>query len=142
MECHYEVHGAFTAHDVLSIVLVEDDADYAELYRLRLEQDGYRVSIAANGESGLDLIKGTHPDLVYLDIRMPGLDGINVLRRLRADSSTAKIPVVVLSNYEEPELRSEGLELGVLEWLVKADTMPMTLARRTADLLERGQSAV
>lgn len=122
---------------VLSVVLIEDDADYAELYRLRLEQDGYRVSIAANGKEALDLIRRKQPDLVYLDMRMPGLDGINVLRGLRGDSSTASIPVVVLSNYDEPELRSEGLELGVLEWLVKADVTPMTLAQRTADLLER-----
>lgn len=122
---------------VLSVVLIEDDADYAELYRLRLEQDGYRVSIAANGKEALDLIRRKQPDLVYLDMRMPGLDGINVLRGLRGDSSTASIPVVVLSNYDEPELRSEGLELGVLEWLVKANVTPMTLAQRTADLLER-----
>jgi DNA-binding response OmpR family regulator len=122
---------------ILSVVLVEDDEDYAALYRLRLEQDGYRVSIAPNGEAGLELIKRTDPDLVYLDIRMPTLDGITVLRQLRADSSTAKIPVVVLSNYDEPELVSQGLELGVLEWLVKAEITPTTLAQRTIALLKR-----
>ena len=119
----------------LSVVLVEDDTDYAELYRLRLESEGYNVMVAADGEAGLALIRDTAPDLVYLDLRMPKLDGFGLLSALRADPETGHTPVVVLSNYDEPELREQGMTLGVLEWLVKADFTPAALAERTAALM-------
>ena len=115
------------------VVLVEDDADFAEVYRLRLEQDGYQVTVAWDGNDGLELIRRTLPDLVYLDLRMPNLDGISLLRELRGDPATRGIAVVVLSNYDEPELRRQGLELGALDWLVKANVTPAELARRTWD---------
>jgi DNA-binding response OmpR family regulator len=119
----------------LSVVLVEDDTDYAELYRVRLESEGYNVMLAADGEAGLALIRDTLPDLVYLDLRMPKLDGFGMLSALRADPETASTPVVVLSNYDEPELRERGMTLGVLDWLVKADVTPEALAERTAVLM-------
>jgi DNA-binding response OmpR family regulator len=127
--------------DLLRVVLVEDDADYAEIYKLRLEQDGYQVRVARDGEAALELIRATWPDLVYLDIRLPKLDGLEVLRSLRADPATATLPVIVLSNFNEPELRERGFELGVLEWLVKADVTPAALARRTAELARAGADA-
>lgn len=115
-----------------NLVLVEDDAAYAEIYKFRLEQDGYRVALAADGRSGLELIRETRPDLVYLDIRLPEMTGIEVLHSLRGDPATADLPVVVLSNYDEAQLREEGFQLGVLEWLVKAHVTPADLAERTA----------
>jgi DNA-binding response OmpR family regulator len=125
-----------TESDVLKVVLVEDDVDYAEIYRQWLERVGYEVFIATDGESGLELIGRELPDLVYLDLRMPGLDGFGLLSALRADSRTAHVPVVMLSNYDEPELRQRGVELGVLEWIVKADVTPTALAERTAALMK------
>lgn len=125
----------------LNLVLVEDDAAYAEIYKFRLERDGYQVALAADGRSGLELIRETRPNLVYLDIRLPGMDGLEVLHSLRADPTTATLPVVVLSNYDEPQLRGEGFQLGVLEWLVKADVTPAALAQRTASWLRVGGQA-
>jgi DNA-binding response OmpR family regulator len=127
--------------DVMKVVLVEDDTDYAEIYRLRLERDGYQVSLAADGEQGLELIRASLPDLVYLDLRMPKLDGFGLLSALRADPRTAHVPVIILSNYDAPELRRQGMELGVLEWLVKADVTPSALAQRTAALMRAGAEA-
>lgn len=127
--------GSGSHGDHLRLVLVEDDADYAELYKFRLEQDGYEVALAADGRTGLDVIRQTRPDLVYLDVRLPELGGLEVLQALRADPSTAALPVVVLSNYDEAQLREEGFQLGVLDWLVKADVTPAALARRTATWL-------
>lgn len=121
--------------DRLKVVLVEDDVDYAEIYRHWLDHVGYQVFIAADGESGLELIGRELPDLVYLDLRMPRLDGFGLLSALRSDSRTAHVPVVMLSNYDEPELRQRGAELGVLEWIVKADVTPSALAERTAALM-------
>jgi DNA-binding response OmpR family regulator len=120
--------------ELINVVLIEDDPDYAELYRLRLQQDGHRVLVATDGEAGLELVRGTMPDLVYLDWRMPKLDGFDVLSALRSDPNTAHLPVIVLSNYNEPELRQHGVELGVLQWVVKADITPSLLAQQTAAL--------
>lgn len=122
--------------ELLKVVLVEDDADYVEIYRQWLEHVGYQVFVAADGESGLDLIRRELPDLVYLDLRMPKLDGFGLLSELRADSRTTHVPVVMLSNYDEPELRQRGADLGVLEWIVKADVTPGALAERTAALMK------
>jgi two-component system cell cycle response regulator len=68
------------------------------------------------------------PDFIYLDLRLPGLDGFEVLERLRASPATMHIPVIILTNYGEPELRERGLKLGALEFLVKSDTDPAELS--------------
>ena len=126
----------------VKVLLVEDDADYAEIYRLRLQADGYDVMVAPDGEAALEMMRRIVPDLVYLDLRMPKLDGFSMLSALRADPATAHVPVIVLTNYDAPELRRQGMELGVLEWLVKADVTPSALAQRTAGLMRAEAEAV
>lgn len=111
----------------LRILLIEDDRDVAELYRKGLGQRGYDVSIARDGEEGLDMATGMLPDLVLLDVRLPKRTGLQVLQVLRARPHTANIPVVVLSNYDADELQRRGFELGALEWLVKVRTTPADL---------------
>jgi CheY-like chemotaxis protein len=70
------------------------------------------------------------PDLVYLDLRLPGLDGFAVLEQLRANPALGSTPVVILSNYSEPEMILRGQKLGALEFLVKAETSPAALSER------------
>jgi CheY-like chemotaxis protein len=116
--------------EAVKVLLIEDDVDAAEMYRLRLVADGYEVVVANEGAQGLRIAaEEPQPDFIYLDLRLPGLDGFEVLERLRADDATTHIPVIILSNYGEPELRERGLRLGALEFLVKADTSPMQLSR-------------
>jgi DNA-binding response OmpR family regulator len=110
------------------VLLIEDDEAAAEMYRLRLANDGYTVLHASDGESGVARALQEQPDLIYLDVRLPKLDGFQVLEQLRANPQTSAIPVVMLTNYGEPELRERGLELGALEFLVKADTTPAFLS--------------
>jgi CheY-like chemotaxis protein len=114
--------------DDVKVLLIEDDVAAAEMYRLRLVADGYAVLIGHDGHEGLRLASEEAPDFIYLDLRMPGLDGFEVLERLRADPATKHIPVIILSNFGEPELRERGLRLGALEFLVKADTTPAHLS--------------
>ena len=116
--------------DDLKVLLIEDDEFAAEMYRLRLAADGYTVVVGQDGEEGLRMATDEHPDFIYLDLRLPGLDGFEVLERLRSDPGTKHIPVIILSNYGEPELRERGLKLGALEFLVKADTTPAQLSTR------------
>ncbi|HVC04283.1 MAG TPA: response regulator [Candidatus Acidoferrales bacterium] len=120
--------------DDVKVLLIEDDEFAAEMYRVRLVADGYTVVIGTTGEEGLRIATEESPDFIYLDLRLPGLDGFEVLERLRANPTTTNIPVIILSNYGEPELRRRGLKLGALEFLVKADTTPAQLSTR----VERG----
>jgi CheY-like chemotaxis protein len=106
------------------VLLVEDDADFAEMYRLRLEAESYAVEWASNGREGLRLAQAWEPHLIFLDVRMPEMDGLQLLRALRGDPATAGIPVVVLTNYQDEGLRSEGERLGIVDWRSKMDTTP------------------
>ncbi len=117
-----------TLEDDVKVLLIEDDGAAAEMYRLRLIADGYAVVVADDGEKGLAMAASERPDFIYLDLRLPMIDGFEVLERLRADPETAAIPVIILSNFGEPELRERGLKLGALEFLVKADTTPSRLS--------------
>jgi DNA-binding response OmpR family regulator len=123
--------------DDVKVLLIEDDQAAAEMYRLRLAADGYTVVVGRDGEEGLRLGTDEQPDFIYLDLRLPSLDGFEVLERLRADAATTHIPVIILSNYGEPELRERGLKLGALEFLVKADTTPAQLSTK----VERSREA-
>jgi two-component system phosphate regulon response regulator PhoB len=111
------------------VLIVEDDPAVADMYRVRLEIDGYRVLVARDGEAGLRLIRDLRPELVLLDYRLPRLDGPAVLRALRADELTRGQAVVVLSAFDEPRLVAEGLGLGAVEWLVKTHVTPTELSR-------------
>jgi DNA-binding response OmpR family regulator len=109
------------------VLLVEDDASVSEMYRVRLEMDGYRVLVAGDGETALRLIREMGPELVLRDYRLPRLDGPSVLRALRADERTRAQAVVVLSAFDEPRLMAEGRGLGALDWLVKTHVTPAEL---------------
>jgi DNA-binding response OmpR family regulator len=130
------VRGGSLVDDDVKVLLIEDDEAAAEMYRLRLAADGYAVVIGRDGEEGLRLASDEAPDFIYLDLRLPGLDGFEVLERLRGDPATTHIPVIILSNYGEPELRERGLKLGALEFLVKADTTPGQLSTKVEQTRE------
>jgi two-component system cell cycle response regulator len=134
------VRGGSLVDDDVKVLLIEDDAAAAEMYRLRLAADGYTVVIGRDGEEGLRMASDEAPDFIYLDLRLPGLDGFEVLERLRADPATMHIPVIILTNYGERELRERGLKLGALEFLVKADTTPAQLSTKVEQ--SRGSQAL
>lgn len=113
-----------------TVLFVEDDPAYADMYRLKLELDGYTVHLASDGRQALQMLeRGVLPDLVFLDVRLPQLDGLAVLRRLRESQRTRELPVVVVSNYGEDDVIQESLQLGALDYLVKANVTPSELAR-------------
>src|SRR5438132_487870 len=97
--------------DLVDVLLVEDDPSVLEMYRLKLELDGYRVNTALDGEKGLKKASDLKPDIIFLDIRLPKMDGLEVLRKLRAQDKTREIPGIVLSNYDEEDLAARGLRL-------------------------------
>lgn len=107
------------------------------MYRLKLELDGYLVDVAGDGFTALEKARALNPDIIFLDIRLPKLDGISVLERLRAEELTARTPVVILSNWNEKELIERGASLGALDHLIKSQTTPTKLSQRLADWLSR-----
>ena len=115
--------------DDIRVLFVEDDPTVAQMYRLKLELDGYQVIMAKDGEEGLRLAREVDPDIVFLDIRLPKVDGFSVLEGLRATDRTRNVPVVILSNYGEQDLVDRGLRLGALEYLIKSQTTPANLSR-------------
>lgn len=118
------------------VLLIEDDRVIGEMYSIRLRQDGWRVQLAASGEEGLAVAAAQPPDLVLLDIMLPGIDGLEVLAQLRRAEATAGVPVLVLSN--SPGLNSSRRRaeaLGIAGWRIKADTVPSALASEVARLL-------
>ena len=106
------------------------------MYRLKLELDGYSVEIAGDGIAALEKAKSMQPDIIFLDIRLPKLDGLSVLERLRADAATERTPVVILSNWNEKELVERGVKLGALDHLIKSQTTPARLSQRLAGWLK------
>jgi CheY-like chemotaxis protein len=114
--------------DEVRVLFVEDDPSVAQMYKLKLELDGYKVEVAADGELALKMATENPPDMIFLDIRLPKMDGLAVLEALRKNERTTHIPVVILSNYSERELVERGLKLGALEYLIKSQTTPAKLA--------------
>ena len=114
--------------DDIRVLFVEDDPTVAQMYRLKLELDGYQVVMAKDGEEGLELAARLEPDLIFLDIRLPKMGGLDVLEQLRQATETMNTPVVILSNYGERELVERGLKLGALEYLIKSQTTPARLS--------------
>jgi CheY-like chemotaxis protein len=86
------------------------------------------VEIATDGVQAVAKALADPPDIVFLDIRLPKLDGLGVLEALRGQEQTKQIPVVILSNYSERELINRGLKLGALEYLIKSQTTPAKVA--------------
>jgi CheY-like chemotaxis protein len=114
--------------DIVRVLLIEDDQAVAEMYKIKLELDGYAVEIVSDGENALRLATDNPPDIVFLDIRLPNMDGLTVLEQLRRDDRTRSLPVVILSNFSQAELVQRGLTLGALEYLIKSQTTPAQVA--------------
>jgi CheY-like chemotaxis protein len=118
------------------VLFVEDDPAVAQMYKLKLELDGYAVDVAVDGLQAVQMATGNPPDIIFLDIRLPKMDGLGVLEALRRDERTRKVPVVILSNYTERELVERGLRLGALEYLIKSQTSPARVAGGVATWLK------
>jgi two-component system alkaline phosphatase synthesis response regulator PhoP len=119
------------AHE--SILAVEDDEDILELLKYNLAKEGYRVNTVTSGEDGLQLARSTTPDLILLDLMLPGVDGLEVCRRLKMDPKTRQVPIIMLTAKGEETDIVTGLELGAEDYITKPFSPRVFLARiRTA----------
>jgi two-component system phosphate regulon response regulator PhoB len=118
------------------ILLIEDEKDIAELVRHVLTREGHAVSRAATGEEGLRLARAEPPNLILLDLMLPGVDGLDVCRALKRDRATDGIPIVMLTARSEESDIVVGLELGADDYVTKPFS-PKVLAARVRAVLRR-----
>jgi two-component system phosphate regulon response regulator PhoB len=111
------------------ILVVEDDPDILELVGFNLGREGWQVLKAESGEAGIQILKNAHVDLILLDIMLPNLDGIEVLKRLKADPRTAAVPVILATAKGEDHDVVVGLELGADDYVVKPYSPRVLVAR-------------
>jgi two-component system, OmpR family, phosphate regulon response regulator PhoB len=123
-----------------SVLVVDDDPDVCDLVTYKLEQSGFEVRRAFDGDGALREVARRAPDLVLLDIMMPGISGLEVLERWRSDQATAGIPVVLLTAKAQENDVERGFELGADDYVVKPFS-PRELVRRVTAVLSRRQSA-
>ncbi|HEX9842528.1 MAG TPA: response regulator transcription factor [bacterium] len=121
------------------ILVVEDEEDILELVRFNLAKDGFRVEGLASGEEGLRAVRSQPPDLLILDLMLPGMDGLEVCRRLRADEATRQVPIVMLTAKGEEADIVTGLELGADDYIPKPFSPRVLTARVKAVLRRREQ---
>jgi diguanylate cyclase (GGDEF)-like protein len=120
------------------ILVVDDDPDILQFVRLNLELDGFDVDLAGGGREALEMAAAAPPDLMLLDVMMPEIDGLTVLRRLRSDPGTANIPVIVLTARSLAEDRVKGLDLGADDYITKPFDLEELIAR-VRTVLRRSQ---
>jgi len=121
--------------DKIKVLLIEDEKEVAELYRLKLSLDGYEVLTAENGEEGLEKAFSEKPELIFLDIKMPKMDGFEALKKLRSSEKTKNVPILILSNFDEQDLIEKGMTLGANEYLIKSQFTPEGISKKIKDWL-------
>lgn len=107
-----------------TILIIEDDKFLRELITQKLLKEDFEVSEAIDGEEGIKKIKEEKADLILLDLILPGIDGFEVLSRMKEDPALASIPVIILSNLGQKEDVERGLKLGAVDYLIKAHFTP------------------
>jgi two-component system phosphate regulon response regulator PhoB len=120
-----------------SVLVVEDDRDIGELLEYNLARNGYEVRVATTGEEALEEVRKRSPDLIILDLMLPGVDGIDVCRMLRADPDTAAIPILMLTARDQEADIVTGLEIGADDYMTKPFSVRVLLARVKALLRRR-----
>ncbi len=121
-----------------TVLVVDDEKDLVELVKYHLEKEGLKCLEARDGETALQLAKERTPDLMVLDLMLPGVDGLEVCRKLRKDPKTSSIAIIMLTAKAEEVDRIVGLEMGADDYMVKPFS-PRELVARVKAVLRRGQ---
>lgn len=103
----------------MKVLVIDDSTDLLAIAKARLDKDGLEVICAEDGQTGLEAAETEDPDLILLDVDMPGLSGFDVCRKLKADPKLAAIPVIFLTAVAEPEQKVKGLDLGATDYITK-----------------------
>ncbi len=118
------------------ILIIEDDKFLRELIAQKLSKEDYDITEAIDGEEGIKKVQAEKPDLVLLDLILPGIDGFEVLSRIKDDPFLASIPVIIFSNLGQKEDIERGLKLGAADYLIKAHFTPGEIIEKVRNVLK------
>lgn len=118
------------------ILLIEDDPDQIFLYSTQFKLENLELLVAQTGKEGLEKIKKEIPDLILLDILLSDINGIEILKKIKEDSTTKKIPVILLTNLIKKELIDKGKKYGALDFWLKTEIMPKEIIKRVKKILK------
>ncbi|HMN19639.1 MAG TPA: response regulator [Candidatus Moranbacteria bacterium] len=121
------------------ILLVEDDVFVRDIYQTKFVQEGFEVTAAENGKQALDILASFTPDIILLDVSMPFVTGIEVLRELKKNPSWKDIPVIMLTNLSERDVISQTSDIGADEYLIKSHFTPSEVVRKVRAVLGEGE---
>jgi len=124
------------SEEIKKVCIVEDEPMIQEIYKIKLEEEGFRVIVANDGEEGFELIKKELPDIALVDVSMPKIDGITLIEMLQKDESLLKIPIIVTSNVNDENTLKKAGKLDVKFYLVKSLFTPKDVVRIVREALE------
>lgn len=119
------------------IAIIEDDMAIVQMYRTKFETEGYDVETAGDGATGLDLIESFSPDVVLLDLMMPGMNGLDMLQKLRNQPGGGEAKVIVLTNMGDTETATKVYKMAADDYIVKAEMTPKQVTERVKALLDK-----
>ena len=125
------------AHDLPTVLIIEDDPVLSKMYMEKFINEGFNVLTAFDGESGFDMAVNNKVDIILLDVMLPRVSGIDLLKKLREHEKGKNTLVVVLTNLADSEEKKRALELGVKDYLVKAMQNPAQVVDRVKELLRK-----
>lgn len=120
------------------ILIVEDEKDIVKMLEYNLKKEGYATFSTRNGEAAIEIAKKEHPDLILLDLMLPGLDGLEVCKAVKGESKTVTIPIIMLTAKSQEADKVVGLELGADDYVTKPFS-PRELIARIKAVLRRGK---
>ncbi len=116
--------------EAIKIALVEDDPFLSSMYSTKFEMEGFTVFTASDGAKGVEVISREIPDIILLDVLMPKMNGFDVLREIKKHDATKDIPVILLTNLNQSDEVEQGMELGAVDYLIKAHFMPSEVVEK------------
>lgn len=120
-----------------NIAIIEDDQLIAQMYRMKLESEGYNVNVAVNGMTGIEMVENTKPDLILLDLTLPDIEGDVVLDGIRHIDTALATPVVILTNLDDADAPRQLAKWDIDDYIVKANSTPRQVVGRVAKILKR-----
>lgn len=117
------------------VLIIEDDPPYRKIYTRKFEVSGFQTETAQNGVEGLEKMRSFQPDIVFVDLMMPQMDGFHFLDEVKADAALQHVPIVVLTNLSTSDDAQKVLQKGALAIMVKSDNEPNAIVQKAQEIL-------
>ena len=123
----------------IKVVLIEDDPFLSNMYVTKLQASDFEIIAEEDGQKGLQTVAKEQPDLILLDILLPGIDGFEILKKLKSDAKMKEIPVIMLTNLGQKNDVEKGLDLGANDYLIKAHFTPTEVITKITKTIENNK---